>query len=190
MGSQEQPPSASSAPAPAESAPDLSAVDGAWEFVRRWIAGLTDDQVHDSSRLPGWTRGHVLTHFARSADGVRGCAESAARGEPAVQYPHGLDGRERDIAAGSGRPAAELVADVASAHTRLMAVWRSLAPDAWSVVAEVPSGRRSIAELVPVRRRELLVHLVDLDLGVESSDLPRDYLDADAGWLAEFRPDW
>jgi len=169
---------------------DLGAVDRAWDFVHASIAGVTDAQAREPSRLPGWTRGHVLTHYARSADGVRGCAESAARGEPAVQYPHGLDGRERDIDAGSGRPAAELLVDATTAQGQLMATWRGLPADAWNVVAEVPTGQRSIAELVPVRRRELLVHLVDLDLGVEPSDLPRDYLDADATWLAEFRPDW
>ena len=169
---------------------DLAAVDRAWEFVHASIAGLTDAQAREPSQLPRWTRGHVLTHYARSADGVRGCAESAARGEPAVQYPHGLDGRERDIDAGSGRPAAELLADATSAQAALMTVWRELPSGAWDAVAEVPTGQRSIAELVSVRRRELLVHLVDLDVGVEPADLPRDYLDADASWLAEFRSDW
>ena len=169
---------------------ELAAVDRAWEVVDASIAPITDAQARGPSRLPGWTRGHVLTHYARSADGVRGCAESAARGEPAVQYPHGLDGRERDIEAGSGRSAAVLLADATSAHAALRATWRTLPTPAWDVVAEVPTGQRSIAELVPVRRRELLVHLVDLDLGVEPADLPREYLAADASWLAEFRPDW
>ena len=169
---------------------DLAAVDRAWDFVHASIAGITDTNAREPSRLPGWTRGHVLTHYARSADGVRVCAVSAARGEPAVQYPHGIDGRERDIESGSGRPAAELLTDATSAQAALMTVWRRLPSDAWDVVAEVPTGQRSIAELVPVRRRELLVHLVDLDIGVEPADLPRDYLSADSDWLAEFRSDW
>lgn len=154
------------------------------------IAGMTDAQARQPSLLPGWTRGHVLTHYARSADGVRGCAESAARGEPAVQYPHGLDGRARDIELGAGRSATELVTDVSNSQAALMAVWSTLPDDAWDAIAQVPAGERTIAELVPVRRRELLVHLVDLDTGVVPADLPRDYLDADAVWLAEFRPDW
>ena len=28
------------------------------------IAGLTDEQARQPSRLPGWTVGHVLTHLA------------------------------------------------------------------------------------------------------------------------------
>jgi len=169
---------------------ELAAVDRAWDVVHGSIAGITDQQARGASRLPGWTRGHVLTHYARSADGVRGCAESAARGEPAVQYPDGLDGRERAIEAGSGRPVAELLSDATASQAALMTTWRHLPSDAWDVVAEVPTGQRSIAELVSVRRRELLVHLVDLDIGVEPADLPHDYLDVDAEWLAEFRPEW
>jgi maleylpyruvate isomerase len=169
---------------------DLAAVDRAWAVVRASIASINDEQAREPSRLPAWSRGHVLTHYARSADGVRGASEAAARGEPAVQYPHGTDGRARDIEDGSGRPATELVADATRAQAALMDAWHALPEDAWAATAETPGGARTIAELVPVRRRELLVHLVDLDLGVEPADLPRDYLDADATWLAEFRPDW
>ena len=32
---------------------------------------LTDRQAREPSRLPGWSRGHVLTHLARSADAYR-----------------------------------------------------------------------------------------------------------------------
>src|SRR5262245_57068440 len=132
---------------------ELDAVDRAWMLVAAAIAGITDDQARGASRLPGWSRGHVRTHYARSAAGVRGCAESAARGEPAVQYPHGLDARARDIEAGSGRPARDLVEDASAAQAALMAAWSALPDSAWDVVAEVPTGRRTIAELVPVRRR-------------------------------------
>ncbi|MFI5048117.1 MAG: maleylpyruvate isomerase N-terminal domain-containing protein [Acidimicrobiia bacterium] len=169
---------------------ELAAVDRACAFVQESITGITDDQARGPSRLPGWTRGHVLTHHARSADGMRGCSEAAARGEPAAQYPHGLDGRARDIEAGAGRPAAVLVEDAVASQAALVAVWAALPDGAWKVTVEVPAGQRTIAELVPVRRRELLVHLVDLDVGVEPAGLPRDYLDADVAWLAEFRPEW
>ena len=33
------------------------------------IGGLTDADARGPSLLPGWTRGHVLTHLARNADG-------------------------------------------------------------------------------------------------------------------------
>ena len=168
----------------------LDAVDAAWDLVLTSVRDLTDEQARGDSRLPGWTRGHLLTHCARSADGVRGCAESVARGELAVQYPDGADGRARDIEAGSGRPAAELVRDVTQAQAALMAAFRALPDDAWPTPAEALTGTRTMAENVTGRRRELLVHLVDLDVGVEPEDLPLDYRAADVTWLAEFRPDW
>ena len=34
------------------------------------VRGLTDDAARAPSRLPGWTRGHVLTHLARNAEGT------------------------------------------------------------------------------------------------------------------------
>lgn len=34
-------------------------------------SALTDEQVRAASLLPGWSRGHVLTHIARNADGLR-----------------------------------------------------------------------------------------------------------------------
>ena len=48
-----------------------------------------------ASRLPGWSRGHLLSHLARNADGVRGMVEGAIVGEEREQYPHGARGPGR-----------------------------------------------------------------------------------------------
>ena len=40
------------------------------EAVFTDIEGLTDDQAREPSLLPGWSRGHVLTHLARNADAM------------------------------------------------------------------------------------------------------------------------
>ncbi len=57
------------------------------------VGDLTDEQAAAPSRLPGWTRAEVLTHLARNADGGRGIAEAAARGEIGAQYPGGVEQR-------------------------------------------------------------------------------------------------
>ena len=67
------------------------------------------------SRLPGWSRAHVLTHLARNADGHRRMIEGAARGEVLEQYAGGVEGRNAGIDAGAGRPAADVLADFATA---------------------------------------------------------------------------
>ena len=168
----------------------LAAVEEAYATVREVVGHLTDEQARGDSLLPGWSRGHVLTHLARSADGDRRCVEAAARGEVVAKYPEGMEGRERDIEAGSSRPPAELVADLDATQRALVDAWGALPDDGWDRVGDTPSGRRSISEIARSRRRELVVHLVDLDLGVTPSALPADYLEDDRDWLAEYRPAW
>ena len=80
-----------------------STPDDLFEGVRTSTAALvetlgggqwTDDYVRGASLLAGWTRGHVLTHIARNADGITAhpgrCV--ARRGRPALPE---RDGRPR-----------------------------------------------------------------------------------------------
>ncbi|MEM8748183.1 MAG: maleylpyruvate isomerase N-terminal domain-containing protein [Actinomycetota bacterium] len=127
------------------------------------------------SRLPDWTRGHVLTHLARNADSHRRMFEGAAQGDVVDQYEGGAEGRDHDIEAGSTRAADELVEDVRSSATALEAAWQE---SAWS-----GGGRRTLAgsvtpltEMPFLRLREVWVHLVDLDVGVEFEDLDGAYV--------------
>ncbi|MDT4974596.1 MAG: maleylpyruvate isomerase, partial [Pseudonocardiales bacterium] len=76
--------------------------------AERW----TDDEVRAPSLLPGWTRGHVLAHLARNADGISRTLSGALRGERVPRYPGGPAGRAADIEAGSTRGFVELAADV------------------------------------------------------------------------------
>ena len=152
-------------------AAELAAIDDAFALVLPALGSLDDDQARGPSRLPGWSRGHLLTHLARASDGDRRCVEGAARDEVVVKYPEGADGRARDIDAGADRSAVALVADVVSAQRTLMDAWRSLPDDAWDRRAETMVGSLTMIELAKARRRELLVHLVDLDVGIEPTDL-------------------
>ena len=79
-------------------------------------AALTDAQAREPSRLPGWSRGHVLTHIARNADGLGNLLVWARTGVETPQYPS-VQAREDGIEAGARRPAAELAADVTRSAT-------------------------------------------------------------------------
>ena len=68
---------------------------------------LTDAQVAAPSRLPGWTRGHVLTHLARNADGFRNLLSWAATGNETPMYPS-EEARARGVEEGAARSAAEI----------------------------------------------------------------------------------
>ena len=82
---------------------------------------------------------------------------------------------------------AELLDDLAASQGRLHAAWAAMPDDAWGRSARTPPGRGPRQQGVRTRRREILVHLVDLDLGFGPADLPADYLEFDAGFVAEHR---
>jgi maleylpyruvate isomerase len=166
---------------------ELAAVDAAFSMLLDATSGLTDAQARERSLLPGWTRGHVLTHIARSGEGDAQTVEGAIRGEVLDKYPGGDDQRTRDIDAGAGRGAAALRADLVATQRALTDAWGRLEGGMWERRTRTPVGPRTVAGTVHARRREILVHLVDLDVGVAPRDLPPDSVDADRDWLLEYR---
>jgi maleylpyruvate isomerase len=120
----------------------------------------SDADVAAQSLLPGWTRGHVLTHIARNADGISDTLAGALRGEIVLRYPHGVEGRNADIEAGAGRHYSALVADVRDSADRLDRVLGAVADaDGWAL----PTEHDDPAETWVFRRwREVEIHRVDL----------------------------
>ena len=84
----------------------IEAAERAGDLAARTIDELTDEQARGASRLPGWTRGHVVTHLARNADALRDLVEGAIVGEEREQYPGGAEGRAGAIDDGADRDAA------------------------------------------------------------------------------------
>lgn len=128
--------------------------------------------------------GHVLTHIARNADSHSGMVDAARQGRVIAQYPGGMAQREGDIAAGHGRPAAALVADVQAAHQRLEQAWASMSDADWATgMGRRAPGVTSLAELVFLRWREVEVHTADLGLadrgGPDWSGLSAAYVTAE-----------
>src|SRR5215469_8656653 len=91
-------------------------IDVASARVLATIATITDQQAREPSSLPGWSRGHVLTHLARNADGLRNLLIWARTGVVTPQYPS-FQVRNEEIEAGAGRQARELVVDFADSAT-------------------------------------------------------------------------
>jgi maleylpyruvate isomerase len=150
---------------------DLAGAHAAHARLLASLAGLDDERAHARSHLPGWTRGHVITHLARNADSFTGMIAAAARGEVAEQYPGGMRQRADDIEAGAGRGVAELIADAERACRQLEEAWGDTTEEMWRTGAG-----RSRDELVPLgelplrRWRETEVHHADLDLDFGWSD--------------------
>ncbi len=135
-------------------------------------AALSDDQMREPSLLPGWTRGHVLTHVARSADGLRNLLSWAETGEQTPQYPS-VEARAADIEAGAGRPADEIISDVADSAKSFISRARALPPEAWLTEVRGIRGPAHPAWFVLNRRLfETEVHHADLGI---SADLPGEH---------------
>ncbi|MEO6885764.1 MAG: maleylpyruvate isomerase N-terminal domain-containing protein, partial [Jatrophihabitantaceae bacterium] len=120
----------------------------------------SDTDVRAASLLPDWTRGHVLTHIARNADGIALTLSGALRGEVLARYPHGRQGRAADIEAGACRSAAELLADVNESAERLDRTYAAVADaDGW----ELPTDdQHPTSAWILARWQEVEIHRVDL----------------------------
>ena len=121
----------------------------------------TDSWARQPSLLPGWTRGHVLSHLARNAEAMVRTLSGTARGERIPMYDS-EDARAADIEAGTARPAADLAADVVGTARRLDETWVRLDDAAWQQDAVTRNGPVPAIRLIGMRWREVEIHRVDL----------------------------
>ncbi len=139
--------------------------------------GLTDAQAAEGSRLPGWTRGHVLTHIARNADGFRNLLAWARTGIETPMYPS-EEARARGVEAGAGRSAAELAADLRASAAAFAAAAADLPASAWDVPVTRRGATFPARGILTRRRSELEIHHVDLGAGYQPGDWPADFVQA------------
>jgi maleylpyruvate isomerase len=133
---------------------------------------LSDADIAAPSVLPGWTRGHVLTHLARNADGLRNLLIWARTGVRTQQYPS-REVRDAQIEAGAARPAAEIAADVAASSKEFIAQAGELDADAWQVEVAGLRGPAHPAWFTLSRRNfEVEIHHADLAAGYGTADWP------------------
>jgi maleylpyruvate isomerase len=145
----------------------ITDVDAATERLIRTAEGLDDAAVGTPSRLPGWTKGHVLTHVARNADAYTRLLTGARAGQDVPGYPS-PQARADDIEAGAARPLHEQIEDIRTAHERFADAAAAMPAEAWTFHLTF-SGQPAAA--VPwARLREVEVHHVDLDAGYTPAD--------------------
>jgi maleylpyruvate isomerase len=150
-------------------------VDVATARVLATIARITDDQARGPSSLPRWSRGHVLTHLARNADGLANLLIWARTGVVTPQYPS-MQVRNEQIEAGAGRPARELIIDFADSATAFGDEVARLGDADWVAEVQGARGPAHPAWFTLWRRlSELEIHHVDLDAGYRPVDWPADF---------------
>jgi maleylpyruvate isomerase len=150
-------------------------VDAATQRLLLTAAGITDAGARAASLLPGWSRGHVLTHVARNADSLRNLLVWAHTGTETPQYPS-VEARDRGIEDGAGRPAAELIDDVEVSSAALAAEAAILADADWAAEVRGMGGQGHPAWYTLWRRlTEVEFHHVDLGAAYEPESWPDDF---------------
>lgn len=170
-----------------------------WDTVIAWAtqgqqavelaaSRLDPSQVAEPSRLPGWTRGHVLSHLARNADALVNLLTWARTGTETRMYASPTD-RADGIEAGAYRALPEQLADLNAADERFLVAAAAVPADRREFTVLSAQGREIPASEVPwLRVREVWLHVVDLDADYDVDDMPDDVawmLAADvAGWMS------
>lgn len=171
----------------------LNYVRSATGQLFRSLERLTDELASAPSALPDWSRGHVLTHLARNADANLRVSEAALDGITVPMYEGGREERNRDIEAGAGRSASDLIADVRRSASKLQAHWNQLAEAEWELETQ-PGGpdteKRTMADGLLGRWREVVVHHADLNLGYSSADWSPAYVGVDLPRVINSMPGW
>ena len=161
-----------------ETAQRLAGIQESTDRVLSSASKLTDAQAAAPSRLPGWTRGHVLTHLARNADGFGNLLYWARTGTRTPMYPSEA-ARDEAIEAGAKRSAAGLTADLRDTAARFAAAAAGLPPAAWAAEVERRGEPFPAREILRARLSELEFHHVDLGTGYPVDDWPAAFV-ADA----------
>jgi maleylpyruvate isomerase len=154
---------------------DLASVRDATDRLLSAASKLNNDSTAEPSRLPGWTRGHVLAHLARNADALVNVLAGRPMYESAQQ-------RDTDIERDAPRPLSEQLDDVRESMARFEA--QAALPADWSRTITMRNGVTDSASRVPFRRwGEVELHHVDLGIGYELEDLPAEFVRRETAFL-------
>lgn len=156
---------------------DLASVHEATERLLTAAAGLDNAALAAPSRLPGWSRGHLLAHIARNADALVNVLE----GRPMYKD---AKARQADIDRDAPRPLEAQLTDVRESAARFER--SASAPADWSRTITMRNGVTDTAARVPFRRwGEIELHHIDLDIGRELDDLSDEFTGREIDFLAE-----
>ncbi|WP_433386541.1 maleylpyruvate isomerase family mycothiol-dependent enzyme [Micromonospora sp. KLBMP9576] len=149
-------------------------VDAATDRLLRTAATFDGPDLAAASLLPAWSRGHVLAHLARSADGFVNLLTAARTGESIPMYASAA-ARDADIRAGASRPPEAHLDDLRRSADRFAEAVAAMPVEAWTATVQARLGPWPAAMLVWGRLREIEVHHVDLDAGYRPADWPEGF---------------
>ena len=152
---------------------ELSAqIDQATQRLLGTARIITEPDLRAASRLPGWTRAHVLAHLARGADAMRHLLVGVRTGQDRSAYAS-AQAWQADIEYRTDLGPRELADDLASSAMALRTVARQLPAERWQFPVLVPgSAPFPAADLLVRRLVEVELHHCDLGAGYTPADWP------------------
>ena len=139
---------------------------------------VSDCEFQLPTRLPGWTRGHVVAHVHYNALALCRLVSWASTGVESRMYAS-LEQRNHEIQQGATLPPLELRRLVRESAEQFGSAFSGLPPDALPNLVVTAQGRTvPVTEVAWMRAREVMVHTVDLDTGITFDDLPHDFVEA------------
>lgn len=150
-------------------------MDQGTDLVLGAVLRLDDDEFGADSQLPDWTRKHLVAHLAANADAIGNLVQWAATGLETPMYAS-ADERAAGIAKGPVLSTGALRSWFADSSTELAAGMDALTDQQWQQEVRTAQGRLVPATETPwMRAREVMVHAVDLGLGIGFGDLPTEF---------------
>ncbi len=159
--------------APEAPARELALARSGTAYFARKLNELSNAELYEPSKVPGWTRAHVICAVAYQARALARQVEAATAGVPIPPMQDAEWAELEDLDLGATLPPRALrhLFDHAAVH--LDVVWRDLPGEAWELQAPDAEGRmRPLSAGAMERARLLWQGALDLGNGGRMKDLP------------------
>jgi len=125
-----------------------------------YTIGISDEDWHKPSPLPGWSRAHLATHLARNADHLRLIAEAVEAGREQPVAPSRAE-RFAELERGADRGGLELQIDLDTTAGALQQTIERLTH--WEAKVRLRGKDWPLAVIPLARLHEVCIHHIDLD---------------------------
>jgi maleylpyruvate isomerase len=125
-----------------------------------YTIGISDEEWHRPSPLPGWSRAHLATHLARNADHLRLIADAVEAGREQPIAPSRAE-RLAELERGADRGGLELQIDLDTSAGALQQTIERLTH--WDARVRLRGQDWPLAVIPLARLHEVCIHHIDLD---------------------------